>query len=149
MRTRKRVLLYCAEEVRAGRMAFILGVRGFAATACDSAELLAHELDFSLPDAVLILEHGEGDHCEGLIRRIQQRRPALPIALLTCGRSVFATNANVVLPFDADTAVVIERLRMLVACKRGPRTAHAEPQTGYDLVGDAMETAFSASKETA
>jgi ApbE superfamily uncharacterized protein (UPF0280 family) len=56
-RPAKRIVLYCAEEARASRMAFVLRVRGFAAAVCDSEVLLAHEIDFGLPDAVLVLEH--------------------------------------------------------------------------------------------
>jgi hypothetical protein len=70
-----------------------------------------------------------------LVRRAKQLQPALPAMIVsnTAGGSDRACCADVFLPKGASSpAEMIERIRVLVARKRGPRRSHFAPSVALD-----------------
>ena len=122
MRPKKRILLYCADADRLGRVAFVLDVRGFAPVPCDSVELALHEVDWGLQDAFRAVLLIGTDGCEGydeMIVKMKARSPGLPVMIWA--ESPAVSFADLVLPCGMGVEVVIGRLKVLTSRKRGPK----------------------------
>ena len=125
MRPKKRVLVYCADEMMASHMAFVLDVRGYIVTPCDSLELLRHELDWKQRplDAALVIET-EVDRCGVMVPRLIKQSDSLTTVLLLVQRMCDCPSADIVLLSSASQMDVLERVRVLTVRKRGPRRAY-------------------------
>lgn len=137
MRPRKTILCVEANEQILSIRKFLLETRGYRVLAVRcAAEALGHlsnaqqgSIDLLMSDVTLPQMDGNE-----LVRRAKQMHPGLP-ALLVSGTVVNAERAaaaDAFLPKGACTpAEILERIRMLVARKRGPRkqvhTREAQP----------------------
>jgi DNA-binding response OmpR family regulator len=125
MRPRKRILLLCADEELAGRMAFVLDTKKFCVVRAHGAaaalawlcradavlDLVLVELPVEGVDEVLALARGM--HPEGKV--LARTRGDEPPANL----DIF----DAWLPHTAGMAELVQRARILMVIKRGPKPA--------------------------
>lgn len=143
MKPRKRVLLYCMDEQRGSRAAFVLNTRGkVAVTQVGSLVLLAHALDFNLPfAAAVVLDAGEPDHGESAVRAIQRHGSHTPVLLQPARPMMVQTLAERALSPGADMAELVEAVEQLCTRKRGPRPGaralHITAQRAVAMAGKA------------
>ncbi|MDE1163026.1 MAG: response regulator [Acidobacteriaceae bacterium] len=127
MRPRKSILCVEDNEQLLGVRKFLLETRGYrvipVTTAAEALEYLKDapqgSLDLLLSD--LILPQMDGNE---LIRRAKEMHPMLPALLISGTVTSFdrATAADAFLPKGASTpAELLDRIRILVARKRGPK----------------------------
>ena len=127
MRPRKTILCVEDNEHILSVRKFLLETRGYrvVATTCatDALEYLNHaaqgSVDLLMSD--LIMPRMDGNE---LIRRAKQMHPGLPTLLVSATVTSFdrAASADAFLPKGACTpAEVLDRIRILVARKRGPK----------------------------
>jgi two-component system response regulator CpxR len=127
MRPRKTILCVDDNEQILGVRKFLLETRGYRvvplATAAEALEFIKDSvpgsIDLLLAD--LILPQMDGNE---LIRRAKQMQPGLPALLVSGTVTSFerASAADAFLPKGACTAAeLLDRIRILVARKRGPK----------------------------
>ena len=127
MRPKKVILCVDDNEQILSVRTFLLETRGYRVVALtnphDALEALAH----SLPGAIdlllcdLIMSQMDGNE---LVRRAKQLHPTLPAMIVSGTVTAYdrAGRADVFLPKGAASpAEMLERIRILVARKRGPR----------------------------
>src|SRR5579871_4710334 len=135
MRPRKSILCVDDNEQLLSVRKFLLETRGFyrvvtASNAHEALELIQNSVPgtFDLLLSDLIMPQMDGNE---LVRRAKQLHPGIPAMIVSGTVNAFdrASCADVFLPKGASSpAEMIERIRVLVARKRGPKKAHyAQP----------------------
>jgi CheY-like chemotaxis protein len=126
MRPRKTILCVDDNEQALSVRKFMLETRGYrvlsAHTAADALEIFAAgNVDLVLSD--LIMPQMDGNE---LVRRMKSIAPEVPAIILSGSVKNFerASSADAFLPKGACTPLeVLERIRVMIARKRGPRRA--------------------------
>ena len=139
LRPKKTILCVDDNEQALSVRTFLLETRGYrVVTACSSREALEY-VERSLPGAIdlllsdLIMPQMDGNE---LVRRAKQLHPGLPAMIVSGTVNAFdrAIHADVFLPKGASSpAEMIERIRVLVARKRGPKKAYVTHSTAPAL----------------
>lgn len=131
MRPRKVILCVDDNEQTLSVRKFLLETRGYRVISATGAAEALQCLEASLPGAIdlllcdLLLPHMDGSE---LIARARALRPGLPTLMVsgTVTSLERGSAADVFLPKGASSAVeLLERVRLLVARKRGPKKAIA------------------------
>lgn len=127
MRPRKTILCVEDNEQVLSVRKFMLETRGYRVVAVNTAAAALEHLEAALPGTLdllladLVLPGMDGNE---LARRAKQLHPALPILLISGMVSSFdrAAAADAFLPKGGCTpAEMLDRIRVLVARKRGPK----------------------------
>ena len=131
MRPKKTILCVDDNEQVLSVRTFLLETRGYRIIATNSAQEALEVLERSLPGTLdlilcdLLMPQMDGNE---LVRRAKQLHPGLPTMIVSGTVNAFdrALHADVFLPKGASSpAEMIERIRVLVARKRGPKKAAA------------------------
>ncbi|HEX3968144.1 MAG TPA: response regulator [Edaphobacter sp.] len=131
MRPKKTILCVDDNEQVLSVRTFLLETRGYRIIAVGTAQEALEVLERSLPGSLdlvlcdLLMPQMDGNE---LVRRAKQLHPGLPSMIISGTVNAFdrALNADVFLPKAAcSPAEMIERIRVLVARKRGPKKAIA------------------------
>jgi two-component system, OmpR family, response regulator CpxR len=129
MRPKKTILCVDDNEQVLSVRTFLLETRGYRIIAVHSAHEALEVLERSLPGSLdlvlcdLLMPQMDGNE---LVRRAKQLHPGLPAMIVSGTVNAFdrALHADVFLPKGASSpAEMIERIRVLVARKRGPKKA--------------------------
>jgi CheY-like chemotaxis protein len=129
MRPKKTILCVDDNEQILSVRTFLLETRGYRVLAALTAQRAIELLEQSLPGAIdlilcdLLMPQMDGNE---LVRRAKQIHPGLPAMIVSGTVNAFdrAGCADVFLPKGAcSPAEIIERIRVLVARKRGPKKA--------------------------
>ncbi len=131
MRPRKTILCVDDNEQALSVRKFMLETRGYrvltAHTAAEALEIFAAgNVDLVLSD--LIMPQMDGNE---LVRRMKTMAPEVPTIILSGSVKNFerASSADAFLPKGACTPLeVLERIRVMIARKRGPRKAQSRDQ---------------------
>jgi two-component system, OmpR family, response regulator CpxR len=131
MRPKKTILCVDDNEQVLSVRTFLLETRGYRIIAAQTALEALEVLERSLPGTLdlilcdLLMPQMDGNE---LVRRAKQLHPGLPAMIVSGTVNAFdrALHADVFLPKGASSpAEMIERIRVLVARKRGPKKAIA------------------------
>lgn len=144
MRPRKTILCVDDNEQALSVRKFMLETRGYRVlTAHTSAEALelfgSGNIDLVLSD--LLMPQMDGNE---LVRRIKELAPEVPTIILSGSVKNFerASSADAFLPKGACTPLeVLERIRVMIARKRGPRKAQPRIPEGPSMPQDAISVA--------
>jgi two-component system, OmpR family, response regulator CpxR len=129
MRPKKTILCVDDNEQVLSVRSFLLVTRGYRVLAVKTAREALEILEQSFPGSVdlilcdLLMPEMDGNE---LVRRAKQLHPGLPAMIVSGTVNAFdrALHADVFLPKGACSAAeMIERIRVLVARKRGPKKA--------------------------
>jgi len=129
MRPKKTILCVDDNEQVLSVRTFLLETRGYRIIAAKTAQEALEVLERSLPGSLdlvlcdLLMPQMDGNE---LVRRAKQLHPGLPAMIVSGTVNAFdrALHADVFLPKAAcSPAEMIERIRVLVARKRGPKKA--------------------------
>src|SRR6201996_4095588 len=129
MRPKKTILCVDDNEQILSVRTFLLETRGYRVIAAHNAQEALTVLDQYLPGTLdlilcdLLMPQMDGNE---LVRRAKQLHPGLPAMIVSGTVNAFdrALHADVFLPKGASSpAEMIERIRVLVARKRGPKKA--------------------------
>jgi two-component system, OmpR family, response regulator CpxR len=129
MRPKKTILCVDDNEQILSVRTFLLETRGYRVIAAPNAQDALELLERTLPGGIdlilcdLIMPQMDGNE---LVRRAKQLHPGLPAMIVSGTVNAFdrALHADVFLPKGAASpAELIERIRILVARKRGPKKA--------------------------
>jgi two-component system, OmpR family, response regulator CpxR len=129
MRPKKTILCVDDNEQVLSVRTFLLETRGYRVVAVNTAQEAVEMLERSLPGTLdlilcdLLMPQMDGNE---LVRRAKQLHPGLPAMIVSGTVNAFdrALHADVFLPKGASSpAEMIERIRVLVARKRGPKKA--------------------------
>jgi two-component system response regulator CpxR len=129
MRPKKTILCVDANEQILSVRTFLLETRGYRVIALASPHDALEAIGHSLPGAIdlllcdLLMPQMDGNE---LVRRAKQMQPMLPAMIVSATVSAYdrAGQADCFLPKGAGSpAEMLERIRVLVARKRGPRKA--------------------------
>ena len=127
MRPKKTILCVDDNEQALSVRTFLLETRGYRIVAVNTAQEALEVLERSLPGTLdlvlcdLLMPQMDGNE---LVRRAKQLHPGLPAMIVSGTVNAFdrALHADVFLPKGASSpAEMIERIRVLVARKRGPK----------------------------
>ncbi len=127
MRPKKTILCVDDNEQILSVRTFLLETRGYRVMAASNAQDALERLEGSLPGTIdlllcdLIMPQMDGNE---LVRRAKMMHPGLPALIVsgTVNAADRALYADVFLPKGASSpAELIERIRILVARKRGPK----------------------------
>jgi CheY-like chemotaxis protein len=148
MRPKKTILCVDDNEQVLSVRTFLLETRGYRVLSSLTAQHAIELLEQSLPGSVdlilcdLLMPQMDGNE---LVRRAKQLHPGLPAMIVsgTVNAIDRASCADVFLPKGAASpAEMIERIRVLVARKRGPKkTVHADQHPSNGMVAYAHATA--------
>jgi two-component system response regulator CpxR len=139
MRPKKTILCVDDNEQILSVRTFLLETRGYRVVAAHSAQEALTVLDQYLPGTLdlilcdLLMPQMDGNE---LVRRAKQLHPGLPAMIVSGTVNAFdrALHADVFLPKGASSpAEMIERIRVLVARKRGPKKAVPAPSHSAQL----------------
>ena len=131
MRPKKTILCVDDNETILSVRTFLLETRGYRVVCAQSSQEALEYVAQSAPGSIdlllsdLIMPQMDGNE---LVRRAKQLHPGLPAMIVSGTVNAFdrALHADVFLPKGASTpAEMIERIRVLVARKRGPKKAIA------------------------
>src|ERR1700754_1515636 len=131
MRPKKTILCVDDNEQVLSVRTYLLDIRGYRVIAAGSSQEALEVLERSLPGTIdlilcdLLMPQMDGNE---LVRRAKQMHPGLPAMIVSGTVNSFdrALHADVFLPKGAASAAeMIERIRVLVARKRGPKKAVA------------------------
>ena len=131
MRPKKTILCVDDNEQILSVRTFLLETRGYRVLTADNAQQALELIEGTQPGAIdlllcdLIMPQMDGNE---LVRRAKQLHPGLPSTIVSGTVNAFdrAVHADVFLPKGASSpAEMIERIRVLVARKRGPKKASA------------------------
>jgi len=134
MRPKKTILCVDDNEQVLSVRTFLLETRGYRVIAALSAQQALETVEQALPGSIdlllcdLIMPQMDGNE---LVRRAKQLHPGLPAMIVSGTVNAFdrAVHADVFLPKGAcSPAEMIERIRVLVARKRGPKKAFSTQQ---------------------
>jgi CheY-like chemotaxis protein len=129
MRPKKTILCVDDNEQVLSVRTFLLETRGYRVIAAPNAQQALEVVEQALPGSIdlllcdLIMPQMDGNE---LVRRAKQLHPCLPAMIVSGTVNAFdrALHADVFLPKGACSAAeMIERIRVLVARKRGPKKA--------------------------
>lgn len=122
MKPAKMILCVCADECALSRRVFLLETRMYRTMRAQTAAEARLKIAAVLPGTVdLLLVDLPLDDAPGLFRAAKKMQPGLP-ALLVGGTGWLDLGADVVMPKGANLpAEVLERIRILVTRKRGPK----------------------------
>jgi CheY-like chemotaxis protein len=129
MRPKKTILCVDDNEQVLSVRTFLLETRGYRIIAAKTVQEALEVLERTLPGSLdlilcdLLMPQMDGNE---LVRRAKQLHPGLPAMIVSGTVNAFdrALNADVFLPKGAcSPAEMIERIRVLVARKRGPKKA--------------------------
>jgi CheY-like chemotaxis protein len=135
MRPKKTILCVDDNEQVLSVRTFLLETRGYRIIAVKTAQEAIEVLERSLPGTLdlilcdLLMPQMDGNE---LVRRAKQLHQGLPAMIVSGTVNAFdrALHADVFLPKGASSpAEMIERIRVLVARKRGPKKATAPAST--------------------
>jgi two-component system, OmpR family, response regulator CpxR len=135
MRPKKTILCVDDNEQVLSVRTFLLETRGYRIIAAHTAQEALEVLERSLPGTLdlllcdLLMPQMDGNE---LVRRAKQLHQGLPAMIVSGTVNAFdrALHADVFLPKGASSpAEMIERIRVLVARKRGPKKAAAPAST--------------------
>src|SRR5260370_21940366 len=135
MRPKKTILCVDDNEQVLSVRTFLLETRGYRIIAVNTAQEALEVLERSLPGTLdlilcdLLMPQMDGNE---LVRRAKQLHQGLPAMIVSGTVNAFdrALHADVFLPKGASSpAEMIERIRVLVARKRGPKKAAAAAST--------------------
>ncbi len=148
MRPKKTILCVDDNEQVLSVRCFLLETRGYRVIAAQTAQEALEVLERSAPGSLdlvlcdLLMPQMDGNE---LVRRAKQLHPGLPAMIVSGTVNAFdrALHADVFLPKGASSpAEMIERIRVLVARKRGPKKAIPVPSAqAADLGSFAHATA--------
>src|ERR1700728_1025386 len=148
MRPKKTILCVDDNEQVLSVRCFLLETRGYRVIAAHTPQEALDVLERSIPGSLdivlcdLLMPQMDGNE---LVRRAKQLQPGLPAMIVsgTVNASDRASCADVFLPKGASSpAEMIERIRVLVARKRGPKKAISAPSAqAADLGSFAHATA--------
>lgn len=136
MRPKKTILCVDDNEQVLSVRTFLLETRGYRIIAARNAQEALEVLKQSLPGTLdlvlcdLLMPQMDGNE---LVRRAKQLHPGLPAMIVSGTVNAFdrALYADVFLPKGASSpAEMIERIRVLVARKRGPKKAATTTSAG-------------------
>jgi two-component system response regulator CpxR len=148
MRPKKTILCVDDNEQVLSVRTFLLETRGYRIVTATTAQEALEVLERSLPGSLdlilcdLLMPQMDGNE---LVRRAKQLHPGLPAMIVSGTVNAFdrALHADVFLPKGAcSPAEMIERIRVLVARKRGPKKAVA-PNVSQPSVGAYVHAAAS------
>ncbi len=135
MRPKKTILCVDNNEQALSVRTFLLETRGYRVIPTTTSQQALEHIEQAVPGSLdlllcdLLLPQMDGNE---LVRRAKQLQPGLPAMIVSGTVHAFdrAVHADVFLPKGAASpAEMIERIRVLVARKRGPRKViHAQPQ---------------------
>jgi two-component system response regulator CpxR len=129
MRPKKTILCVDHNEQTLSIRTFLLETRGYRVIAVTTAQEALEQVKRSMPGSIdllladLLLPQMDGNE---LVRRAKHHNPSLPAMLVSGTVASFdrATSADVFLPKGACSPFeLLERIRVLVARKRGPKKA--------------------------
>ena len=129
LRPKKTILCVDDNETILSVRAFLLETRGYRVLAAQKAHDALDLIERSLPGSIdlllcdLLMPEMDGNE---LVRRAKQLHPSLPAMIVSGTVASFdrALAADIFLPKGSATpAEIIERIRILVARKRGPKKA--------------------------
>jgi CheY-like chemotaxis protein len=129
MRPKKTILCVDDNEQLLSVRTFLLETRGYRVVAVPTAQQALEFVEQSLPGSIdlllcdLLMPQMDGNE---LVRRAKQLHPCLPSMIVSGTVNAFdrAVHADVFLPKGAGSpAEMIERIRVLVTRKRGPKKA--------------------------
>ncbi len=129
MRPKKTILCVDDNEQALSVRTFLLETRGYRVIPALSSQHALEVVEQSVPGSIdlllcdLIMPQMDGNE---LVRRAKQLHPGLPSMIVSGTVNAFdrAMHADVFLPKGASSAAeMIERIRVLVARKRGPKKA--------------------------
>lgn len=129
MRPKKTILCVDSNEQSLSVRTFLLETRGYRVISALSSQHALEVVEQSIPGSIdlllcdLLMPQMDGNE---LVRRAKQLHPFLPSMIVSGTVNAFdrAINADVFLPKGASSAAeMIERIRVLVARKRGPKKA--------------------------
>jgi two-component system response regulator CpxR len=135
MRPKKTILCVDDNEQVLSVRSFLLVTRGYRVITAHTSQEALEVLERSLPGTLdlivcdLLMPQMDGNE---LVRRAKQLHPGLPAMIVSGTVNAFdrAMHADVFLPKGASSpAEIIERIRVLVARKRGPKKAAAPAST--------------------
>jgi two-component system response regulator CpxR len=135
MRPKKTILCVDDNEQVLSVRTFLLETRGYRVIAVTTSQQALELVEQSLPGTLdlllcdLIMPQMDGNE---LVRRAKQLHPGLPAMIVSGTVNAFdrAVHADVFLPKGAASpAEMIERIRVLVARKRGPKKASTHTST--------------------
>jgi two-component system response regulator CpxR len=139
MRPKKTILCVDDNEQVLSVRTFLLETRGYRIIAANNAQEALEVLERTLPGSLdlilcdLLMPQMDGNE---LVRRAKQLHPGLPAMIVSGTVNAFdrALYADVFLPKGASSpAEMIERIRVLVARKRGPKKAIAPTSTRTEV----------------
>ncbi len=139
MRPKKTILCVDDNEAILSVRTFLLETRGYRVLSAQTAHDALEILERSLPGSIdlilcdLLMPQMDGNE---VVRRAKQLHPGLPAMIISGTVTSFdrALYADVFLPKGAASAAeMIERIRVLVARKRGPKKAAAAPHAVSQL----------------
>jgi CheY-like chemotaxis protein len=134
LRPKKTILCVDDNEQVLSVRTFLLETRGYRVIAARSSQQALEVVEQALPGSLdlllcdLIMPQMDGNE---LVRRAKQLHPGLPAMIVSGTVNAFdrACCADVFLPKGASSpAEMIERIRVLVARKRGPKKSHHHQQ---------------------
>jgi two-component system response regulator CpxR len=134
MRPKKTILCVDDNETILSVRTFLLETRGYRVVCAQSSQEALEYVAQSAPGSIdlllsdLIMPQMDGNE---LVRRAKQLHPGLPAMIVSGTVNAFdrAGCADVFLPKGASSpAEMIERIRVLVARKRGPKKQTPQPQ---------------------
>lgn len=137
MRPKKTILCVDDNETVLSVRTFLLETRGYRVLTAQTAQSALETIERSLPGSIdlllcdLLMPQMDGNE---IVRRAKQLHPGLPAMIVSGTVNSFdrALCADVFLPKGAASpAEMMERIRILVARKRGPKKA--APQAGPQL----------------
>jgi len=151
MRPKKNILCVDDNEQVLSVRTFLLETRGYRVTAVNSPQEALAVIQSSVPGSIdlllcdLLMPQMDGNE---LVRRAKQLHPSLPAMIVSGTVTAYdrAGRADVFLPKGASSAAeMLERIRVLVARKRGPKKAVMFPPEMDQPMGGAAATSVSAS----
>lgn len=137
LRPKKTILCVDDNEQVLSVRTFLLETRGYRVIAALSSQQALEVVEQAIPGSLdlllcdLIMPQMDGNE---LVRRAKQLQPGLPAMIVSGTVNAFdrASCADVFLPKGASSpAEMIERIRVLVARKRGPKKAHFAHQHNH------------------
>ena len=136
MRPRKTILCVDDNEQALSVRKFMLETRGYRVLTALTGELALETFNNGVVDLVLsdlIMPQMDGNE---LVRRMKNMQPEVPMILLSGSVKSYerANCADAFLPKGACTALdVLERVRVMIARKRGPKKHHVLPVLEHSI----------------
>ena len=149
MRPKKTILCVDDNEQVLSVRTFLLETRGYRVIAALNSQQALEFVEQALPGSIdlllcdLLMPQMDGNE---LVRRAKQLHPCLPAMIVSGTVNAFdrALHADVFLPKGACSAAeMIERIRVLVARKRGPKKAVDRTVPQQDAVASYVHAAAS------